>query len=665
MVDVISRRFRYKAFGIIGIVIALNILLFLALIQPTPSTPPAYAQDGSGNPEDKEAPIDGYPLPFSEGAMPFSLRDPWDKTDLTFYFHNCPSTLSCEVGRDAVREGFRKWEAVSALKFTEVSSVSQADIEITWTTEEEGLGTPGDVLAFAYFPRYGGDMYIDDVEDWRIGDGSDLDLVLVATHEIGHAVGLGHSEFRSAIMYAYSGFAGDLGQDDIDAIQSLYGPPDTVETPSPSNNTPGITGFPIPRLDANTFQANGSITEADPYNVWTVRFEAGDTVNVNLSSIGGNLDPYLGILNQDQSAVLVENGDNDGDRVASVAYTFDQDGTYLIVATRFGVWDGSSTGSYTLTVKVASDETTPTTPNNVPSNPQGITWRVTNYADTAICYIYFSASDSDSWGEDQLGNDQLSDNTYYEWQIDAGTYDISVWDCNDNSLEQYRINASRDVDIQVYQDRILVVPLLTTTTTGATDAPSADQFVWRISNYKSNVPICAIYFSPTINDDWGSNQLEGGRLNTNYYIEWQLEANTYDIRIEDCSGQALEKRNVTLTQDVEIQILDENILVETLGDPLITENAPSTFRWRVSNYTDFTLCRVYFSQTNSQGWGVNQLGNSPLDAGYYIEFEIEPATYDIRVEDCNGGFLESFNITLTQNTEIQVNSNAINVTPLP
>lgn len=56
-------------------------------------------------------------------------------------------------------------------------------------------------------------------------NGSGTDLQSIATHEIGHLLGLGHSNLQSATMYAaYVGGTGarTLHQDDIDGVCSLY-----------------------------------------------------------------------------------------------------------------------------------------------------------------------------------------------------------------------------------------------------------------------------------------------------------------------------------------------------------------------------------------------------------------------------------------------------------
>lgn len=50
-------------------------------------------------------------------------------------------------------------------------------------------------------------------------------MLSVAVHEFGHSLGLGHTPEKNAIMYAaYTGNT-NLGIDDMQAIQKLYGAP--------------------------------------------------------------------------------------------------------------------------------------------------------------------------------------------------------------------------------------------------------------------------------------------------------------------------------------------------------------------------------------------------------------------------------------------------------
>ena len=81
------------------------------------------------------------------------------------------------------------------------------------------------MLAHAFFPT-DGRAHFDEDEYYTDGTSEGTNLLWVATHEFGHALGIEHSDVRNAIMYPYyTGYVADmkLQEDDIAAIQSLYG----------------------------------------------------------------------------------------------------------------------------------------------------------------------------------------------------------------------------------------------------------------------------------------------------------------------------------------------------------------------------------------------------------------------------------------------------------
>jgi peptidoglycan hydrolase-like protein with peptidoglycan-binding domain len=157
----------------------------------------------------------------------------WNNNNIRYAFQNFTADLTQAQIRAAIVQAFGLWAAVTPLTFSEVPLAS-ADIVIRFVTGNHGDGFPFDgpsgVLAHAFYPPpnngpLAGDTHFDDAELWSVNlPPSGIDLVTVAAHEFGHALGLEHSTINGALMYPfYGGPMRFLHADDIAGIQSIYG----------------------------------------------------------------------------------------------------------------------------------------------------------------------------------------------------------------------------------------------------------------------------------------------------------------------------------------------------------------------------------------------------------------------------------------------------------
>ena len=227
---------------------------------------------------------DGSPVHVCAGALTGSglaaaqqvnrVGDGWAPgrvpTTLQYVF----GTLSAKVDNSRVRTEARRaldeWAKYIQVTFNEGTNLSGArTLAFRFGRGSTGVPQPfdgpGRTLAYAYYPSppnpepAAGDLYFDDDENWQF-DGTGIDVFSVVLHELGHALGLGHSDSTSDVMYPYYRRATALAAGDVAAIRTMYATRGDAGTPSAPTTPPSAAGNPVIRVES----ATASGTTANP-----------------------------------------------------------------------------------------------------------------------------------------------------------------------------------------------------------------------------------------------------------------------------------------------------------------------------------------------------------------------------------------------------------------
>ncbi|MFG6562357.1 DUF4214 domain-containing protein [Sulfitobacter sp. 1A15299] len=208
---------------------------------------------------------------------------------------NFSESITGAEQRDVIRQAFQMWEDVADIDFIEVSDDRDVNIRLGY----EDIDGPGGTLGLAYY-RYSNTSFIEaeiGFDRAEIGRQTIEQFFETAIHEVGHAIGLDHSDAPNSIMLP-RGYTGPvLSSGDIAGIQEIYGPKPST---GPKDNISVKIGTPADDLMIAT-------SEIDTYSglegIDTVRFEGlsdsfqiTDGANANTFTVRNLTDDSLDSL---------------------------------------------------------------------------------------------------------------------------------------------------------------------------------------------------------------------------------------------------------------------------------------------------------------------------------------------------------------------------------
>lgn len=196
-----------------------------------------------------------------------------------------------------------------------------------------------------------------------------------------------------------------------------------------------VSKLPVSAIGYNQ-QATGRIDDETPVQYYRFAGKAGERVTIEMNAVSGDLDPFLILSDGNLNEELSFNDNVSATRNARIVrYRLAKDGDYLILATRAGLAEGTTSGEFSLVLTVGDIALTPG------ALSASLTWSAP--ADLNL-FVRDPAGRIVSWSNPSIpggGTLQIDSNTNCEtptdqpvehiyWPdgpLEPGDYDIWVW----------------------------------------------------------------------------------------------------------------------------------------------------------------------------------------------------------------------------------------------
>ncbi len=290
--------------------------------------------------------FDGSATAQAGPKQDYQLAKPWDHTNVTFTIANSLRQFNAHDVNAVLLQAFQSWANVTPLKFAQVSG--HGDINIKFAAIDGPLNILGETCPPS--TTCAGDMILDDAENWTLGTPDpggyqNISLLGVASHELGHAIGLLHTNDTTALMYPeYSPYALQPTADDVAGAQRLYGPGAGV-----AYNPTAMPG--VPPATNGQMAVSGQIDNNKFAHFWDFDVQAGAVATITMHRTSGDLDAFLILVDANNNVIAYDDDSGSSKDAQLRNINFPSAGTYTVIATRYAQAQGYTAGAYSLSIQ--------------------------------------------------------------------------------------------------------------------------------------------------------------------------------------------------------------------------------------------------------------------------------------------------------------------------